>query len=661
MPRFLLPLILTALAAGALVWLLGFADRPAAPAPAVVEEPAEAVTPAAAADAPETTTPDPPAVPPLPDLEPGANRAPVVESEESLPEADLAAPEGPTARLRVRALRPDGRVWPLLALRLGWHDGRRPRESRGLTDLFGSYEIDLPARLEELQLAWGDGRQAAFELRSFSVALRAWSTTVLVIEPRPPGTLLGTLVDAGGGAIAGATVCLDPKEPRTPLWRLANDPDQALAVTRLDGSFELGGVAGSCWLRFLLPSGAVATAMASLPEGGTTDQEFRLPRWRSLAVRVVDAREQPLAGAELDAGAYHWGSKPGVTTFHSARARSGGDGWARFPQVADDEIPLGARLPGYQDWDGKLAPGLASTVVTLADAWTVEGQVFAANGEPAAGAAVLLWVEEEEGDSIRQPRAGSWTAQQAGEDGRFRLRLRTSGRRGALLARGPGLARGVLWPLQLGPLVRGVVIGLGPESPLAGRVLLPNGEGLRGADISARPVEPPWAWTDLHGGAVPTWSSRTLGWDRRQPLDADGGFDFLGLPAGLYDFEVRSLREGGVLALARRGSSNRDIRIYLGEGTEQLVHFDFQVSDGAKGPPLTDFEIVITGTEVGGRSILSRRVLSTDGLFSWEGFLPGSYWIDVRASGFRDFGRVRQRYSAGRHFIDAALTRPERG
>ncbi len=672
MPRVLLFLIVIALAAGAVA--LGFGDgEPPSEAPTGAAGSAEALTaePNDTEGAPTVVVQEP--APEAGDaehdgaaaanasLDAGDRRVPLVTETGPVREAsapDEAEAAAPTAGLRLRAVRPGGVAWPELPVELRWSVGGRERMRRGLTDLFGTLELDLPADLEQLEIAWGDGDQAALQRRAFRLSLRPWTTTPLVLEPRLPATLVGRLVDAEGAALAGARVRADHRERPNGLLQLAPGPDEDLAVTDLDGRFEIGGVTGDCHLRFLLPSGAAATSFLSLAAGQRVDQEFRLPAERVLVVRVLDEAGAPLAGAELGAGAHVLSSQPGVTYFDHARSRSDGDGRATFFQAPAAELALGVSRPGYLDWRGRVPPDQEEWQVTLPRAWTVEGLVYRADGEPAAQASVLLWVEEDPArSSLLRPATGSWQAQRTDGRGRFRFRTRVRGERAALLVEAAGHARSVQWPLPIGPENGGLTVTLDRESPLAGRVLAADGSPSRGAEIRVRRVEPDPAWRSAFGPAVPAWSARGFDAERWLPLASDGGFRFDGLPAGLYDLSVRSRDDHRLIAQVRRGSLVEDLVIYEGEGADSLLRFDFQVTNGPLGPPVTDFELVLRAGP-SGRRLLQHRVLSSDGRYTWRGLLPGEYAIEVRAPGLQDPGRPPRNYRPGRHFIEVALERP---
>lgn len=549
----------------------------------------------------------------------------------------------PLARLRVLVLRADGTPWPGQEVSLRWQLHGVERELAAWSDLFGSLEVELPATLPDLHVAWGDGVGTAREAATFSLALRAWATTELLLAPRPAGSFVASLFDAQGQPVAGAEVYAGA----------GSEPP--LARSDETGRFRLDGLAGADRILLALPSGARATLAGEAAAGANVIRSFRLPPARALEVRVRDLEGAVLAGALVTAGADYRAPQPGDRAyFAAATAPCDAGGVARFAEVPAFALPLRVELPGYQTWSGRVPDQDGYFELALAPAWTIAGEVLDASGDGVAGAIVVARVTDRELPELREAAALAVGATRSDESGRFLLRLAGAGRRAALVVQAPGHALAAWWPIELAPRTGPLQLRLEPEAPLAGVALEADGRPLLEAALELERLAPPPTWEALFGGAVPHAGEDGLHWEAALPIAEDGRFCAPSLPPGLYRLTLRSTRDGRILARTVRGTGDERLRLERGEGAAQLLALEFRALDRDGVRPLVDFEIHLTS----GSRTRTRRVLSTSGRYLWDGLESGDYRIELRAAGRSAFAAPQRSYPPGRAEIAAILPPP---
>ena len=277
-----------------------------------------------------------------------------------------------------------------------------------MTDAAGRYRIEkLPLEAYAVT-ASARGFEPAYRseavLRADSHHLRGIDLTLV-----PGGARLsGTVLDTGGGAVAGARVTAIAPVTQTP------DLTQAFqATTGSDGRYELH-LAGRG--RYLLAVDADGYAQTRLPpqnlEGDVT-RDITLSPAAQVRGRVVDARGANLAGAAVTIARIGRPDLPFVSS-----TISDGAGAFAFRGVLAGEHRLWARLGPRS---GRLAAALAvkdadhvdGLTVVLQEGRTITGQVRDQTGGPISG--VELWFSTEEGAPSQERQAVT------GRDGRYRI------------------------------------------------------------------------------------------------------------------------------------------------------------------------------------------------------------------------------------------------
>ncbi len=490
--------------------------------------------------------------------------------------------------------------------------GEPSRElARATTGHDGTFVLRAPAGVDELRLqVSADG----FVPVLVDVPLDGASVSVPV-EARlaRASSLAGTVLDAGGKPVVGATVTLWPGDEEP-----GSTPAPATATSGPDGRFRFGAASGrGNRLRVEAPGQAVV----DLPglRAGALRQAIRLQRGRSVEGVVLRPDQRPAAGALV--------RLEGPVTLRWVEAAANG----AFRLDGLPPAPGGSLVAAAGDAGRARAavPQAGAARLVLTPTATVRGRaVDVRNGLPVAGVRV----------GVVGP--GGHAHSRSGPDGRFELRGLAAGRC-RLGADEPRYAPWALDDLEVpagGVVVRD--LPLAPAAMLAGRVVDEN--GLPVADASGHLVRSPagggpLALMRLMGEGAPDFRSGPDGRFEAARLAAGSN---VGLTVTHPDFESRSL--GGLDLKPGRANALLEIVLRRGRGIAGIVK-------DARGEPLADVELRLsrsfefTGGRggmavqfgfVGGPGARPEVRSGADGRFELRGLGPGDYSLQARKQGY---------------------------
>lgn len=305
-------------------------------------------------------------------------------------------------------------------------------------------------------------------------------------------------------------------------------------------------------------------ALAEDVEPGTRDLVLRLGEARSLELRVVDERGEPVEGPSVLAT-----STDGLHALAFARERAGEPGVLDLAAPSESFL-LGASAPGHEEV--RLGPFGAereeAIEVRLVSVPEVTGVVLA-GGEPVAGAKVVALArvdDRTEVDGLTAlygPRARVRTVSGAG--GAFALTVRDAGTY-VIQAEADGHAVAELGPFDIDPAagLEGLTFDMGQGGAVEGQIIVPAGEPLAGRIVAV---------------------NRGDGRARTQRTGADGAFRFEGLTPGpwevlLHDREMTPSSTETQSTPGTPGELRTDVVVREGE----TVRFDLDLTDdGASG------------------------------------------------------------------------------
>jgi hypothetical protein len=349
----------------------------------------------------------------------------------------------------------------------------------------------------------------------------------------PASALSGIVVDSAGRPVAGALVQPLPAPRRSP-------SGQIYVSTRPDGRFRLTGLIpqGTYRLEVTGPGIVRASVTARTVAPGKPSPEIRivLPEGRTVFGRIEDETGHPVAEAPVlmslqvatwpdgilepakavsdAAGRFEIRSlSPGSYSLHAVR-----DGFSSANQTI--EVPVG---PGETD---------LGTVKLPAGA-VIEGRVTDTRGAPIDKAEVRIATRQTSFGSFDTvfslPEKSELEAVHTGPDGTFRIPDLRRGKTYKLMARHSGHVEASAPSVQA-PTPEPVRIELRPARTLSGRVVDPEGEPVRGADVF---------WVEDLRLSVAGGMPDVAGGLRSQSVtDAEGFFEISGLEPGLIHLEV---------------------------------------------------------------------------------------------------------------------------
>jgi len=321
-------------------------------------------------------------------------------------------------------------------VREGRNEGWRPDLSVR-TDGDGRFEAEDLAPASYFLVARGEGYVSAAFLAVESAArtiarvtLGAGDDLEVVLESVPGARIVGTVKDAEGGAVEGATV----HASRRPAGRLESPDEPSWSAYGSDS--VASGPGGEFEISSLVPGveyTVSASARARPDSGGrlvkTTNDapasvDLVLPRARWILVTVVEAEtDAPIAGAYLEASTFADESDDDsglhfASSTSTAAGTTDAAGRARVGPLGEGQVLLSVEAAGFatRAMDELLGvvegQGGPSATVRLVRARRVSGRVLRPDGDPASGA--WVWLR-----TATSPGHWTSTSVQAGEDGTF--------------------------------------------------------------------------------------------------------------------------------------------------------------------------------------------------------------------------------------------------
>lgn len=490
-------------------------------------------------------------------------------------------------------------------------------------------------------------------------------------EPIPPerridipasGEVARDLVLFPDSAVEGRMVFSDgsPAEGFFPVLSSRTTIGPLGAPSAADGSFSIEELSpGSQWVVGADgPSGRVgASEPFDLAESErVTGIVVRVVRPASVAGRVLGPGGKPAPGTfvRLEEGRADpeqpWdGEMPGFG--------------ATFLEVAEDgsfradDIPAGAWTPyasapgllpargeSFEVGEGERKEGL---VLVLAEGRSVAGRVLDPSGSPVAEAAVLAFRipvprEGVPGNILIKPWGAGNPDQMvlAGPDGTFRITGLPEGRC-VLAATMEGFV-GIVVGVQAGDV--GLVLRLGAEFPITGRVLDPDGSPVEEARVVAEGAAgeaevPPGGEEEEPGGSLSrleellTEELRGLGSSVTFDTGPDGAFRIGGLAKGT--FRLVASKRGFLDATATVEAGTPDVVLRLGRG----FTIEGRVVEAGTGKPIPEASIRATpvSSPAAGPDAPDPRAVwaqvERNGTFVVEGAQEGTYSLRIEPPG----------------------------
>lgn len=328
------------------------------------------------------------------------------------------------------------------------------------TDGEGRFELAAPTWLEPGSQAWlvalhpregvghGNGQAARRgEARGKEVVLRLAGQ----------GALAGTVADAGGQPVAGATISLAPdweamrramREGRGGDWQginLLNDPlvqGRLVAVSDAAGAFLIEGVPAGVFVVSAQWAALAASGETPVPvrPGETARTSLVLSEGGTIAGSVQDDAGQPIAGAMVWAQPVQGRSRRSAT-YPSARTQS--DGRFELRGMSPGSWQLQAHASGYAPGEQLTAEaGAQDVAVRLKRLAWLEGEVLA-GGQPYAGTFHVVLKRRAGRDGKTARDEGNWAGLETQTfnhpEGRFTCRGLEGGEYVVTASNGDGL------------------------------------------------------------------------------------------------------------------------------------------------------------------------------------------------------------------------------
>ncbi len=430
----------------------------------------------------------------------------------------------------------DGASGQPIAGALIWQ--RREGGAMAETDAGGSFSLPGAVGPAGLEVA------AEGYVETFLQVARAVSDAPLEVRMLPAAELAGRAVDGVGEGLAGARIEAEPAvSSSAPAVTARSDPQ---------GRFQLAGLAAPLGYRIRVTLDGYAERTVLVPAAGRAAVgELTIELTLGLAVRgaVHGGGGEPVIGAEVTltpASAARAARLPGLPPPRH-RAASGPDGSFELRGLGAGVFDLTARAQGHAEVSRRgldLTPdGGTVDVGTLRmePGGGLDGRVVDADGEPLAGARVIL-----ARDRAGVPAAADPAWQPAATDRAGRFRFTGLPAAGTLHLRAWQAGYLHRWePLSAAARRAEVVVVLAPALRLAGQVVGAGGEPLPGASVLLEAAQ---------GGRY------------RRRTDDRGRFELEGLEAGGYTLRAHfEAARSAPLAVSLPADGGADLRLLLRE------------------------------------------------------------------------------------------------
>lgn len=292
-----------------------------------------------------------------------------------------------------------------VAVLLAAPSSSEPPQPLGSSDADGHFTVGPfdPGRYRLILLARGHVRtEVPIELSAGGEPLDLGT-----IELEAEEAFGGRVVDEEGEPIAGAALYVWRGEDGRELlleWPTWRTPD---ATSATDGSFSLAGLAdGETLALEIRAEGRPPFFARGIAVGPGDPTEFVVPLGTNLEVQVLDARRDPVAGAEVTLQRF------GVDPYENWQTTDA-DGRAIYRSLAAGQLELRVERRGFGVFRSQveLARGenAAVEVVLGAEGAMLDGRVLFPDGQPATGLSVYLDTGER-----RRPPAISARVDEAG-------------------------------------------------------------------------------------------------------------------------------------------------------------------------------------------------------------------------------------------------------
>jgi protocatechuate 3,4-dioxygenase beta subunit len=454
------------------------------------------------------------------------------------------------------------------------------------------------------------------------------------------GRLAGTVVDEKGAAVDAADVAV------VYAGGMSTGPggNGLFTHTRPDGSFRLRLPPGMAFdLNAEHPLFRPATSSLKPFAAGEQRAGLRLVlrRARGAFGRVVDASEQPVAGAEVQLS-------PGDRTNFRMRSflelrrqalkvPTGPDGRFTFASLPDPPFDLRVRAGGFAP---VIVPGLGRDeapesgpldlgTILLQRGASLEGIVVDPSEHPIAGAEVEPSASREMDSFQIQDRLDGDSKVSSGLDGRFRLDDLQPGKPVALAVSKEGYQGATVGRIEV-PQDQPVKVVLEPTFRIAGTVRDEAGEPVAGAGVGLAVNRPAWpAMRRMRGRNVEGWAT----------TDDQGRFELHTLETGRLRLDVtaKGLVAGGTDLEVREPHDVEGVEIVLKRGATLVGKVT-----GADGAPLEEVSIQ---SEDKDRGMLAfngawgSEMTGADGTYRLTGLKEGKQRLTASRNGWRRLER----------------------
>jgi hypothetical protein len=493
----------------------------------------------------------------------------------------------------------------------------------------GVYRIDLWPGLPNVVRAAAPGFLPS--MPGFNNSSLDRAPTVALV---PALTAGGVVVDEKGAPVADVEVEVLARSVSRRTMSLGNGENSGR--TQASGRFRIGRLEAGTVHELRFSKDGFAPASAELPplEPGRPVPDLRivLRKGRTGFGRVVNRAEEPVVGAEV---VLRRGSDSDPRAFllqaldeeaSGREAITGTEGRFEIHDLPAGTYELAVKGRGYAPLG---VPGLAipegagSTdlgTLILVPGIAVEGHVVDAQGQPIAGAEVILSVSSEFMPVFLR-EGGASPAAVTGADGFFRIEDRAAGETIDLLARRTGYAVAAAPGIQL-PAEKPVRLVLTPALAVEGRAVDPDGRPVPGAMVFILP-------DDMMSMAAMSGMAQPM----EAVADTDGLFRIEGVPPGSIELHA--------VALGRQQATLKNLEVRPGQ---DLTGLEVVLAAGAivegrilssSGQPVVGAEVELVEEKMSFGGVSS----DGDGHYRLEGVAPGMRTVLVSHQSYRSIQR----------------------